>query len=134
VGSRRLPDVRLPVLRLVAIVSFLDEERVLPALLDSIAAQTRPPDRLLLVDDGSRDGSAALAETFARRHDFASVLRRPVRPAETDRLATAAELRAFNWAVGTLDEPWELVAKLDADLSLPPKTLASVEARFRDDP
>lgn len=133
-GSRRLPDVRLPVLRLVAIVSFLDEERVLPALLDSIAAQTRPPDRLLLVDDGSRDGSAALAETFARRHDFASVLRRPVRPAETDRLATAAELRAFNWAVGTLDEPWELVAKLDADLSLPPKTLASVEARFRDDP
>jgi biofilm PGA synthesis N-glycosyltransferase PgaC len=115
-------------------VSFLDEERVLPAFLGSVAAQTRPPDRLLLVDDGSGDGSAVLAEAFARRHDFASVLRRPVRPAEADRLATAAELRAFNWALGTLDEPWELVAKLDADLSLPPKTLAQVEARFRGDP
>jgi biofilm PGA synthesis N-glycosyltransferase PgaC len=128
------PGNRLPVLRLVAIVSFLDEERVLPAFLGSVAAQTRPPDRLLLVDDGSRDGSAVLAETFARRHDFASVLRRPVRPAEADRLATAAELRAFNWALSTLDGRWELVAKLDADLSLPPETLASVEARFRDDP
>jgi glycosyltransferase involved in cell wall biosynthesis len=115
-------------------VSFLDEERVLPTFLDSVAAQTRPPDRLLLVDDGSRDGSAVLAEAFARRHDFATALRRPVRPSETDRLATAAELRAFNWALRTLDEPWELVAKLDADLRLPSQTLALVEARFSHDP
>jgi glycosyltransferase involved in cell wall biosynthesis len=115
-------------------VSFLDEERVLPAFLRSIAVQTRPPDRLLLVDDGSRDGSAALAAEFARRHGFASLVRRPLRPAERDRLATAAELRAFDWACKTLDEPWDVVAKLDADLSLPPTTLASVEARFRHDP
>ena len=74
-GSNAFAGDRLPVLRLVAIVSFLDEERVLPAFLGSVAAQTRPPDRLLLVDDGSRDGSAALAETFARRHDFASLRR-----------------------------------------------------------
>ena len=115
-------------------MSFLDEERVLPTLLDSLAAQRRPPDRLLLVDDGSRDRSLELADAFAGRHAFASVLRRPVRPAETDRLATAAELRSFNWALGALDEPWDLVAKLDADLSLPPETLATIEARFREDP
>jgi poly-beta-1,6-N-acetyl-D-glucosamine synthase len=126
--------IRLSVLRLVAIVSFLDEERVLPTFLDSIVAQTRPPDRLLLVDDGSRDGSAELAEAFARRHAFATALRRRVRPAAADRLSAAAELRAFTWALGILDEPWELVAKLDADLSLPTDTLAAVEARFRDDP
>jgi poly-beta-1,6-N-acetyl-D-glucosamine synthase len=117
----------------VAIVSFLDEERMLPTFLGSIAAQTRPPDRLLLVDDGSRDGSVEVAEAFAGRHPFATVLRRPVRPSESDRLATAAELRAFAWALGKLEEPWEIVAKLDADLSLPAETLASVEARFRDD-
>jgi poly-beta-1,6-N-acetyl-D-glucosamine synthase len=115
-------------------VSFLDEERVLPTFLGSIAAQTRQPDRLLLVDDGSRDDSVELAEAFARRHAFATVLRRPPRPRESDRLATAAELRAFAWALDTLEEPWEVVAKLDADLSLPAETLASVEARFRDDP
>jgi hypothetical protein len=115
-------------------VSFLDEERALPTFLRSIAAQTRKPDRLLLVDDGSRDGSVRLADAFAGRHGFATVLRRPPRPRESDRLATAAELRAFAWALGTLEEPWELVAKLDADLSLPAQTLASIEARFRDDP
>ena len=115
-------------------MSFLDEERVLPVLLESLSAQTRPPDRLLLVDDGSRDRSIELAEAFARRSASATVLRRPARRTEADRLSTAAELRAFNWAVAALDEPWDVVAKLDADLSLPPATLATIEARFRDEP
>ena len=121
-------------MRLVAIVPFLDEERYLPALLDSIAAQTRPPDRLLLVDDGSRDASAEQAEAFALRHGFAEVLRRPVRPPAADRLAGASELQSFTWALGQLEEGWEIVAKLDADLQLPPTALAAIEARFRDDP
>ena len=107
---------------------------MLPTLLGSLAAQTRPPDLLLLVDDGSRDGSLELAAQFAARHDFARVLRRPPRTAEADRLSTAAELRSFAWALGTVDETWDLVAKLDADLRLRPDTLASIEARFLEDP
>jgi poly-beta-1,6-N-acetyl-D-glucosamine synthase len=121
-------------MRLAAIVSFLNEEPYLPALLDSIAAQTRPPDRLLLVDDGSVDASPRLAEAFARRHGYATALRRPPRVSERDRLATAAELRSFAWALGQLDGPWDIVAKLDADLRLAPGTLAAMESRFRDDP
>jgi poly-beta-1,6-N-acetyl-D-glucosamine synthase len=121
-------------MRLVVIIPFLDEERYLPRLLRSIAAQTRLPDRLLLVDDGSTDGSSGLAEEFARGHAFASVLRRPARRVSTDRLASAPELRAFSWALEMLAEPWDLVAKLDADLRLAPHTLAAMEARFRDDP
>jgi poly-beta-1,6-N-acetyl-D-glucosamine synthase len=121
-------------MRLVVITPFLDEERHLPTMLGSIAAQTRPPDRLLLVDDGSTDGSAGLADGFAHQHAFAAVLRRAARPAVGDRLAGAPELRAFSWALATLDEPWDVVAKLDADLRLAPETLGAMEARFSDDP
>ncbi len=39
-------------------------ERWLPVVLDGLAAQTRPPDRVVAVDTGSQDGSAAL---LARR-------------------------------------------------------------------
>jgi poly-beta-1,6-N-acetyl-D-glucosamine synthase len=120
--------------RLAAIVSFLNEERHLGTFLSSVAAQTRPPDRLLLVDDGSGDRSAEIAAAFAREHDFAAVLGRPVRPAERDRLAAAPELRSFLWALGPLGDGWEVVAKLDADLRLAPGTLAAMEARFRADP
>ena len=121
-------------MRLVAVACFLDEERHLPMLLASIAAQERPPDRLLLVDDGSTDGSPALAEAFAREHRYATALRRPVRSVTADRLAEANELRAFTWALETLDEPWDVAGKLDADLRLAPTTLASIEARFTAEP
>jgi biofilm PGA synthesis N-glycosyltransferase PgaC len=120
-------------MRLALIVSFLDEASLLPELLDSIAAQERPPDRLLLVDDGSSDGSGAVAEAFAAQHAYASVLRRPPRSASADRLAGAHELRAFTWALGVLGDGWDIVAKLDADLRLAPATLATMEARFAAD-
>ena len=121
-------------MHLVAIVPFLDEEQYLPALLDSIAAQTRPPDQLLLVDDGSSDGSVEVARAFAREHTYATLLHRPARPAAVDRLASAAELRSFSWALERLGERWDVVAKLDADLRLAAGTLAAMEARFGADP
>jgi biofilm PGA synthesis N-glycosyltransferase PgaC len=121
-------------MRIVAIASFLDEERYLPELLGSIARQTLPPQRVLLVDDGSTDRSAELAEAFAREHDHVTVLRRPPRAAGRDRLARAPELQSFLWALGTLDERWDVAAKLDADLRLAPDTFASLAARFRRDP
>ena len=67
-------------MKLAVIVSFLNEERYLPTLLASIERQTRPPDELLLVDDGSSDGSHALAAGFAERHEYARALRRPPQP------------------------------------------------------
>jgi glycosyltransferase involved in cell wall biosynthesis len=120
-------------MQLVVIVPFLDEQGHLPALLASIARQTRLPDRLILVDDGSSDASAELAHEFAQTHRYASLLRREVRPRVADRLAGCSELRAFAQALGTLSAPWDIVAKLDADLSLPAGTLANMESRFRED-
>lgn len=119
---------------LVVVVPFLNEERFLPILLDSISDQRRVPDILLLVDDGSRDGSLAIARSFASDHAYASVLVRAARPPEPDRLATAAELRAFTSAVGSIREPWEVVAKLDADIQLSPRTFDSVLDAFGADP
>lgn len=119
---------------MVIITSFLDEEDHLPRLLASIDRQQRPPDRLLLVDDGSSDRSHELAREFAGAHGYATALRRPPRPPERDRLATASELRSFQWALASLDEDWDVVAKLDADIELTPATLRTLEDRFAADP
>jgi biofilm PGA synthesis N-glycosyltransferase PgaC len=123
-----------PRLRIAVVVPFLDEEDLLPTLLASIARQQRPPDVLLLVDDGSSDGSTAVAARFARAHPYARLLRRPRRPAERDRMARAHEWRAFAWGLRRLGDAWDVVAKLDADLWLAPDLLAEVERRFVAEP
>lgn len=48
------------------IVTVLNEARSLPALLDSIAAQTRPPDEVLVCDGGSTDGTLDLLRAETR--------------------------------------------------------------------
>jgi hypothetical protein len=123
-----------PVQALAVVVPFLNEREHLPTLLASIDAQTRPPDRLLLVDDGSSDGSHEFALDFALRNHYAAALRRPPRPPEADRLATAAELRAFQWGLEQLDRPYSIVGKLDADLQLQPQHFAEICAMFDADP
>jgi GT2 family glycosyltransferase len=45
--------------KVALVVPNRDGRRWLPGLLASVRAQTRAPDRVLVVDDGSRDGSAA---------------------------------------------------------------------------
>ncbi len=121
-------------MRLAVIACFLNEEAYLPTFLESLAAQERDPDRMLLVDDGSADASLEIAREYERRHASVRVLSRPRRPRERDRLAMAAELDAFCWAVEQLDVGWDVVAKLDADLRLTPATFAELERLFEDDP
>lgn len=124
----------LPPVRLAIIVCFLNEEAHLPALFESIVAQQRLPDRLVLVDDGSSDGSLRLAQEFASANEYALVVSRPRRPPERDRLANAGVLKAFCAAAEQLDTPWDIVAKLDADIRLTPLTFAEIERRFEADP
>jgi glycosyltransferase involved in cell wall biosynthesis len=117
-------------MRILAIVPFLNEAEFLSTFLESVAAQTRRPDRLVLVDDGSADGSTAIAVGFAASHRFAVAVQRPPRPPRRDRLATADEFKAFLWALESIDEPWDVVAKLDGDLQLNPETIAEIERQF----
>jgi poly-beta-1,6-N-acetyl-D-glucosamine synthase len=111
---------------LAVCVPFLNEREHLPEFLASLAAQTRPPDVALLVDDGSTDGSHEVASEFAAGRAWAEVLRRPPRSAERDRLATAQELQAFQWALEQLSSEWDVVGKLDADLRLTPQTIEAI--------
>ena len=54
--------------RVTCAIIFLNEERFLDEAIDSVLAQTFTDWELLLVDDGSSDGSALLARAFADRH------------------------------------------------------------------
>ena len=119
---------------IVLVVPFLNEEAYLDTLLSSVASQTRPPDRLVLVDDGSTDRSYDIAARFGTTRDYVTVHRRPPRAVPSDRLATAAELQAFQWAIDQLEDCWDVVGKVDADLLLPSALLATLQHEFEVEP
>jgi glycosyltransferase involved in cell wall biosynthesis len=54
--------------RVSAIIIFLDEANFLAEAIESVLAQTFEDWQLLLVDDGSTDGSSDIARDYAARH------------------------------------------------------------------
>jgi len=61
----------------VALCTF-DGAEFLDAQLDSILAQTSPPDEMVIADDGSTDGTLAIVDGFVERAPFpVTVLREP---------------------------------------------------------
>ncbi len=116
---------------------FLNERELLPRMLASIERQLRTPELLLLVDDGSSDGSYEVATDFAAAHPYARVVRGLERERTSDRLARAHELIAFQAALDQLDREqasFDVYAKLDADLELPLDYFARIIAALESDP
>lgn len=60
-----------------AIIIFFNEERFLPEAIESILAQTYTNWELLLVDDGSTDGSTAISQKYAQKCDRTHYLQHP---------------------------------------------------------
>jgi poly-beta-1,6-N-acetyl-D-glucosamine synthase len=119
---------------LLVIACFLNEEALLPRFLDSLRRQRRRPDRVIFVDDGSSDASAAIVAAFCAEVDYAELLERSQRPTEEDRLASAAELRAFQWGLAQAGGDYDIVVKLDTDLELTETLFMRVEEEFAHDP
>jgi GT2 family glycosyltransferase len=55
----------LPATSTSVIIPVYNGVQTLPACLKALQAQTRPPDEIIVVDDGSTDGTARLAQQFA---------------------------------------------------------------------
>ena len=120
---------------LAVVIAARNEREVLPAALDALLAQDDPPERILLVDDGSTDGTAALlarrygvaleegtAPGQSRLHPRLSLLRKP----------NSGKARSLNLALEQITE--EVVVTLDADTVLEPGAIAALRQAFAAEP
>jgi hypothetical protein len=121
--------------RLLVVSPVRNEAAHLERVVAAMAAQTRPPDEWVIVDDGSNDGTGELLESLAPTVPFMRVVAADDRfdPAEVDRLALAAAPRAFNVGVAQGRGEFTHVAKLDGDVELPPEYYEVLLSRFADE-
>jgi biofilm PGA synthesis N-glycosyltransferase PgaC len=123
--------------RLLVVSPVRNEAAHIERVALALAAQTRRPDRWVVIDDRSTDETPRILERLAERLDFMSILHSPPateNDAPKDRLAVAAEARAFNIALSKT--PWQTfthIAKLDGDIELPPDYFELLLANFARD-
>lgn len=126
--------------RLLIVSPVRNEAAYIERVASGLAAQTRPPERWVVVDDGSDDDTPQILRELQREIEFLEVVSTP--PGYTqeavDRLAVAAAPRAFNYGLRALD-PAELaefthIGKLDGDVELRPDYYRSILDRFAERP
>jgi GT2 family glycosyltransferase len=123
--------------RLLVISPVRNEAAHIERVALAIAAQTRPPDAWVLVDDSSTDDTRAILERLAERIPFMTIVGAPPAVADgvKDRLAAAAAPRAFNAGLRSVDWlDFTHVAKLDGDTELPPRYFELLLEQFARDP
>ena len=103
------------------IVTVLNEDRSILHLLNSLAAQSHPPDEVVIVDGGSSDDTLAILNTYAARSDMLlQVLSRPGTNISQGRNV------AIEAAQG------QIIASTDAGVRLTPGWLQALTAPFVD--
>jgi len=111
--------------RIAVVVTCYNKGPYVELALASLAAQVVLPTEIVVVDDGSTDDSAAIADDFAARHPSLSV--RVLRQANSGQPAYAR-----NTGIATVSS--EVVICLDGDDALSPLYLHAVAKAFTDDP
>jgi glycosyltransferase involved in cell wall biosynthesis len=134
-GDRRRDDVRVGV-----VIPLFNRADIIPGTLQSVIEQEFQPARLVIVDDGSADGSADVAERWlkARRPDFEwIVIRAPHRHAAAARNRGLAEVSELP-LVAFLDSddcwPADFLLRCGAALAARPAAVAASTDRDIDGP
>jgi glycosyltransferase involved in cell wall biosynthesis len=106
-------------MKVTVIATVLNEGASIRRLLDSLAAQARPPDEVVIVDGGSTDDSVAILESYAAEGRLP--LRALSRPGTNISQGRNAAIEA---ATG------EIIASTDAGVRLSPDWLAALLEPF----
>jgi biofilm PGA synthesis N-glycosyltransferase PgaC len=108
-----------------------DEEATLEQTIDCMRAQSHPPRRWIIVDDGSKDRTPEILSRAAREIPWLRVVRREDRGF---RKLGGGVIDAFYAGLSEIDVDYDFVAKMDVDLEFSPRYLERILEHFETDP
>ncbi len=114
----------------VIIIPAHNEQAFIGLTLQSLVEQTSLPRQIIIANDNSSDQTQSIAENFASKHSYISVLNLE---SGHEHLPGSKVIRAFNEGYKNLNASFDIIVKLDADLILPPNYFETILATFKSD-
>lgn len=115
----------------VIISPVKDEVRYIETTINAVLRQTKKPDQWIIVDDGSRDGTAMSIERYAAKVSRIQVLKID---RNTRRQPGSGVIQAFLAGYRLVrDADFDFIVKLDCDLDLPPDYFEHLMEKFSED-
>jgi biofilm PGA synthesis N-glycosyltransferase PgaC len=108
-----------------------DEAANLARVANAVASQTILPRAWVIVENGSRDETLDLARSLEEQLDWVTVV---VSTEDRSGLRGGQEALAFTDGLAALDEPIDVIVKLDADVSFEQEFFERLLDRFASDP
>lgn len=103
-------------MKVYCVIPTYNEEAFIAQTLHSLVQQTVVPDKIVVVNDNSTDGTTAIISDFERTHENISQV---FNESENKHLPGSKVIRAFQKGFETLDDSFDIIVKLDADLIFP---------------
>lgn len=103
-------------MKVYCVIPTYNEEAFIAQTLNSLVQQTVMPDKIVVVNDNSTDRTADIIADFERKHENISQV---FNESENKHLPGSKVIGAFNKGFETLDDSFDIIVKLDADLILP---------------
>lgn len=107
-----------------------NEETFIGLTLQSILLQTVLPKKVVVVNDHSTDNTAAVVAKFLKENTFISLINTT---SEAIHLPGSKVIQAFHKGLETLDDQYDFIVKLDADLILPTTYFETLISHFQSD-
>lgn len=116
----------------VVITPAYNEEDYIEFTLSSMVKQTHVPKRWIIVNDGSTDGTAALVMKYANQYDWIQLVNKL---GNEKRSIGSKVIQTFNYGFQSMEAiDYDVIVKLDADLTLPPDYFERVCLTMEENP
>ena len=112
------------------VIPSYNEEALISLTLQSLISQIVLPSKIVIVNDNSTDRTAEVVLDFAKDNPFITLVNKT---SEAIHLPGSKVIQAFQKGFETLDEDYDLIVKIDADLIFPANYFETIIKHFESD-
>lgn len=112
------------------VIPTYNEEQFIGLTLQSLADQTVLPTKVIVVNDNSTDSTPEIVLAFAEKHPWISLV---TKTSSAIHLPGSKVIQAFQKGLESIDEDYDLIAKVDADLIFPSNYFETIIQHFESD-